>query len=378
MHRAAHAIVSTLPLDVIGGGETFTLNAHRAALREPGAADLWCAASPHTETAPQSARLAHRYRRLAQVDGVRSVVEETTFDDLLRRLARHDTVVIHQHLASLATVDMLAAATPWQRLVLTSLGAEGQTTLFRQSFEPHVGVSVAEISRYAAERSRRGGIPATAVSAGVWRCDFRDPFPKSTTGPLRTVSVGRILPHKCFEVAVEAVGRDHELTIVGPDSGDADYQRFLAARVAAAAGNVRCTGYVDDATRTALVAAADVLLANSSHVTYAGDTLDQAELFGLVVLEAVAVGTLPITSDIPSFREIMEDLALADWIYPQRDATALAALLARVRGLPPQALRDRVDAARERAERLFLWDTYWRRLMEAAASRPTADRIPVS
>ena len=59
----------------------------------------------------------------------------------------------------------------------------------------------------------------------------------------------------------------------------------------------------------------------------------------MVILEAVAVGTLPIVSDIPSFREIMEELSLADWIYPQRDAAALAALLARVRDLQPEALR---------------------------------------
>jgi glycosyltransferase involved in cell wall biosynthesis len=377
MQRPAHAIVSMLPLDVVGGGEVFTLNTHRAALRDPAGADLWCATTPHTATAPQPTRLAHRYRRLARVDGAHTVAEETSLDELLRRLAGCETVVIHQHLASLATVDILAAASPWQRHVLTSLGAEGQATLVWRSFEPHAGVSVAEISRYAAERSSLRGIPATAVSAGLWTTDFREPPPKTGSGPLRAVSVGRILPHKCFEVAVEAVGREHELTIVGPDSGDDDYQRFIATR-AAAARCVRRTGYVDDATRTALVAAADVLIASSSHVTYTGHTLDQAELFGLVILEAVAVGTLPLVSDIPSFREIMEDLGLGDWIYPQRDAAALAALLARVRCLPPDARLERVADARSRAERLFLWDTYWQRLLEATASRPTADRIPVS
>jgi len=377
MPLSRHAIVSTLPLDVIGGAETFTLDAYRAALGGAADVDLWCAVQPYTETAPQSERITHRYRRLTAADGVPAVAEETSFADLLRRLARYETVVIQQYLASLATVDMLAAAPPWQRYVLTSHGAEGHRDLFCRVFEPHARVSVVEVSRYAAERSQQRGIAASSVSAGVWSSDFRDPVPKTSAGPLRTVSVGRILPHKCFEVAIEAVGREHALTIIGPPSGDAAYETFLADRIATA-GSVRSTGFVDTATRTALVAEADVLLANSSHVTYTGDTLDQAELFGLVILEAVAVGTLPIASDIPSFREIMEELSLSDWIYPQRDAAALAALLARVRDMPPDAVRDRVAAARDRAERAFLWDTYWQRLVDAAATHPTASPISMA
>ena len=198
---------------------------------------------------------------------------------------------------------------------------------------------MAEISRYAAERSQQRGIAASAVSAGIWRSDFRTPLPKTNSHPLRALSVG-------------------------PPSGVATYEKFLADQIASA-GNVRTTGLVDTATRTVLVAEADVLLANSSHVTYTGFVFDQVELLGLDILEAVAVGTLPIVSDIPSFREIMEELSLA-------------ALLARVRDLQPDALRDRVSAAREGVMRSFLWDTYWQRLMEAALLHPTAGRITVA
>ena len=379
MSRSRHAIVSTLPLDTIGGGEAFTLDIHRSASAAAFEVDLWCAVQPHKEIAPQSKRIAagYRYRRLTIVDGIRAVAEEISFADLLRRLASYETVAIQQYLASLATLDILAAAPPWQRHVLTSHGDEMHQDLFRRVFEPHAGVSVLEVSRYAAERSQQRGIAASAVSAGIWRSDFRTPLPKTNSGPLRAVSVGRILSHKCFEVAIEAVGREHDLTIVGPPSGDATYEKFLADQIASA-GNVRTTGLVDIATRIALVAEADVLLANSSHVTYTGFVFDQVELLGLVILEAVAVGTLPIVSDIPSFREIMEELSLADWIYPQRDAAALAVLLARVRDLQPEALRDRVSAAREGVERSFLWDTYWQRLMAAALLHPTAGRITVA
>lgn len=364
-------------MDIVGGGEAFTLSTHAAARSAQQDADLWCAVQPDTDAVPQPQRISRRYRRLSLQDGMATVLEETSLEDLLHRLARHETVVIHQYLSSLATVDMLSAATPWQRHVLTSLGSEPTTATFCSVFEPHSNVAVAEISRYAAERSQRRGIPAAGVSAGIWRRDLREPLPKKPTGRLRAVSVGRLLPHKCFEVAIEAVGRDHEFTIVGPPSGDTAYEQFLAARIGTAE-NVRTTGYVDVRERTEIVAAADVLIANSSHTTYAGQTLDQAELFGLVILEAVAVGTLPLASDIPSFREIMEDLRLSDWIYPQRDAAALAALLARVDALPADELRGRVAAARAQAERLFLWDTYWDRLMRTARVHPTGTCIAVA
>ena len=115
----------------------------------------------------------------------------------------------------------------------------------------------------------------------------RRPMPLTRHAIVSTLPLDVIGGGETF--TLEAVGREHALTIIGPPGGDAAYETFLAERIATA-GNVRNTGFVDTATRTALVAEADVLLANSSHVTYTGDTLDQAELFGLVILEAVAVG----------------------------------------------------------------------------------------
>ena len=72
-----------------------------------------------TRSAPQSKRITpgYRYRRLITVDGIRAAAEEIFFADLLRRLAGYETVAIQQYLASLATLDILAAAPPWQRHV---------------------------------------------------------------------------------------------------------------------------------------------------------------------------------------------------------------------------------------------------------------------
>ncbi len=117
MSRSRPAIVSTLPLDTIGGGEAFTLDTHSSATAYD--MDLCCAVQLHKEIAPQSKRITpgYRYRRLITVDGIRAAAEEIFFADLLRRLAGYETVAIQQYLASLATLDILAAAPPWQRHV---------------------------------------------------------------------------------------------------------------------------------------------------------------------------------------------------------------------------------------------------------------------
>jgi glycosyltransferase involved in cell wall biosynthesis len=290
------------------------------------------------------------------------VVETATLQDLLRRLVDCRSVVIHQYLIGVSSIDMLAAASPWQNTVLTNLGAEDAGDLFERAFEPHPRVTVAEISRYAAIRSHRRGIDAIHVSAGIWRKAIAEhAITDTASGPLKAIAIGRILPHKCFEVAIQAVGGNARLTIVGPSSSDSAYERYLD-RLIESNRCVTRAGHVSASDRDRMLSDADVLIASSSHTTYEGKHLDQPELFGLVLLEAVACNTLPIASDIPSFREIMEDLSLSDWLYPERNSQALAGMLERLGSMDREARAERLADAHRRMKDMFLWDTYWDRL----------------
>jgi glycosyltransferase involved in cell wall biosynthesis len=336
--------------------------------------DLWCAAGGNLPLEPHQRRMTHPYHKVSHLGGKLVPTETVTLRELLRRQGDYDTVVIHQHLANASSLDMLSAAPPTQKIFLTSLGAEPIGELFAKAYEQHSGVEIVEISRYAAERVATRGVRASYLSAGVWRADVAPPTLRPASPELRAIAIGRLLPHKAFEVAIDAVaGLDPSvsLTIVGPSSGDAEYERYLAT-MAGRSRNCHVAGYLDDAARLAALARTDVLLANSAHLTYTGKRLEQPELLGLVIVEAIAHGVLPIASDIPSFREICETLGLERWLYPERDSAALRDLLLAVQALSPS---QRCRIVRDAAERLahgYLWDDYWLRLTARDSASPVA------
>ena len=364
MNPASAAIISQLPLDVVGGGERFTLETYRSAFACGQTVDLWCATEGHAPLERHARRMSQAYCRLSLDSGTPVPVETLTLRELLHSQGGYERVVIHQHLVNSSTLDMLSAAPPTQRIVLTSLGAEPIADLFAKAYEPHSGVEIIEISAYAAARSTARGVPASSLSAGVWRADITPAQPRASSSKIRAVAVGRLLPHKAFEIAIDAVsGLGHEatLTMIGPPSGDTAYVRHLHSKTRRA-NNCQVVGYLDEKARTAALAQADVLLANSAHVTYTGTRLDLPEFLGLVILEAIANGVLPIASDIPSFREICTQLGLERWLYPERDVDALRHLLRTVRALSPfQRCRIVHDAAVRLADS-YLWDDYWQRL----------------
>jgi len=370
--QATSAIISQLPLDVVGGGERFTLHTHRSAVACGEVVDLWCAAGENPPLDPHQRRMTHPYHKVSHLGGKPVPIETVPLRDLLRRQADYDTVVVHQHLVNASTLDILSAAPPPQKIFLTSLGAEPIGELFAKAFEPHAGVEIVEISRYAAERVAARGMKASSQSAGVWRADVAPPMPRPASPELRTIAIGRLLPHKAFEVAIDAVAAldpSVSLTIVGPSSGDAEYERHLAA-IVGRSRNCNVTGYLDDVARINALARADVLLANSAHLTYTGKRLDQPELLGLVILEAIAHGVLPIVSDIPSFREICEHLGLEQWIFPERNSEALRDLLLTVQAMSPSQRCCIVRAAAERLAHGYLWDDYWLRLTTRISASP--------
>ncbi|GIW96692.1 MAG: hypothetical protein KatS3mg111_0025 [Pirellulaceae bacterium] len=126
-------------------------------------------------------------------------------------------------------------------------------------------------------------------------------------------------------------------------------------------------GFQPEETRQNLVAAADVLIASSCHRLYNDKRIEQAELFGLVLLEAVASGTLVVASDIPSFREVMTTLELSDFLYEERNAQQLRQLLEWMERMPSGERSERLTNAQQRLREHYLWDDYWSRIFAHAA-----------
>jgi glycosyltransferase involved in cell wall biosynthesis len=160
------------------------------------------------------------------------------------------------------------------------------------------------------------------------------------------LTVGAVTPRKGLDVLAEAVAAlgpaAPAVLVAGPDGL---YASRAHAAVAAHDTHHRFSflGEVDDERLVALIANATLVCQPS-----------RAEGFGMVCLEAMALGAPVIASDIASVREIAGDDALA--LTPAGDAGILAGELGRLLA-DDDARRALTEAGRARAQQ-YSWDDF--------------------
>jgi glycosyltransferase involved in cell wall biosynthesis len=118
---------------------------------------------------------------------------------------------------------------------------------------------------------------------------------KSATGSLKIVAVGRILPHKGFEVAIKALSDRDSLFIIGVIEDQAYYEWLLSVPTE---GTVTFCHNVDDRQLAEAYLEADVFVSTSVLVDYRGNRHPKAELLSLVAIEAAFYGIPIIVSSI--------------------------------------------------------------------------------
>jgi len=351
-------VLSLCPLSTMGGGETFTMN---VSLSARAAGDHVHVAAP-VALPPMQASFAERmaWPMLALHGDGRSAPVPTTWCRLLEEMGRYDVIAVEQFLASDMVFDVVAAADGTQRVIFTSLGYEPLLDLFTVFYQPAPNHRVLSISQFAADRLSRRGLPSEHAYAGVWASEIQPPV-AGASRPARFSLVGRVLPHKGYEVAIDALTADEQIVHVG-QPGLPEYRAFLNRR--AAGKQVAFEGILDESGRRGAVRSTRALIACSRDVLHDGVRIEQAELFGLVVLEAVASGVLPVTSDIPPFVEVMDGMSLSEWVYPQGRSDALRVLLDRVKVMPQAEYVATVRRAQQAVRERFTWEGYWRRACE--------------
>lgn len=157
--------------------------------------------------------------------------------------------------------------------------------------------------------------------------------------------LGRLEPRKSVGTLIDA------LALLGPDmppvriAGDGLSRPALERDVAARGlRNVAFVGEVGEAEKWVLLRDASVLVAPSVG----------GESFGIVLLEAMAAGAVPIAADNPGYRHVIADRA-SDLLFPMGDAAALAA---RIRGIMcDDAKRRELQAWGRQHYRQFEWST---------------------
>jgi rhamnosyl/mannosyltransferase len=147
---------------------------------------------------------------------------------------------------------------------------------------------------YATQHRSRYGPLVRAIPWGVDTRTLSQAFVPRSAEKLRVLFVGQMRPYKGVETLLAAVAGQPwlELTLVGEGTELGSYQRFADQL---AATNVRFTGRLSDAELNDQYCSHDVVVLPS---------VTRAEAFGLVLLEGMAAGCVPVASDLPGVRDV--------------------------------------------------------------------------
>jgi glycosyltransferase involved in cell wall biosynthesis len=177
------------------------------------------------------------------------------------------------------------------------------------------------------------------VRMGVDSTRFSPGPPRAAGGPLRVLTVGRLVPEKGSPLLLEALeqlvasGVDAELSVVG--AGPLAGQLAERARRAGLGGRVRLLGAVGQDDLPALYRAADAFCLPSF-----------AEGLPVVLMEAMACGLPVVTTTIAGIPELVEHRVTGLLVPPGRADLIAAAL--RDLALDPQLRASLGAAGRER------------------------------
>ncbi|HEY3335537.1 MAG TPA: glycosyltransferase family 4 protein [Candidatus Limnocylindrales bacterium] len=194
---------------------------------------------------------------------------------------------------------------------------------------------------YAIAIATPNGPAVDVIPWGVDAAQFEAPgrSPRRPGDPLRVLFLGQLRPYKGVEVLLESV-RDVdglELTIAG--GGPLEGSLTSAASTAA---NVMMLGCQAEDDLPALFARHDVIALPST---------TRAEAFGLVLLEGMAAGCVPVASDLPGVRDVAGPTGV---VVPVGDVAALRVALVALAN-DPDRLHSLSTASVERA-RVRSWE----------------------
>ncbi|WP_153040208.1 glycosyltransferase family 4 protein [Actinoplanes sp. TFC3] len=271
---------------------------------------------------------------------------------LARRLGGYDVVNLHGPVPTMSDAFLLLARLSrvpctivyTHHSALQIRGAERLCRIYdrlHRMLSARVALTVTTSRYYADLLGVPGGRPVRVVPWGV------DPRaepqrPRGGLRPLRVLFVGQMRPYKGVETLLPAVSGCHEIELALVGSGDhlTEY-RLLAADLAGT--NVQFLGRLSDQDLTHAYDRSDVVVLPS---------VTKAEAFGLVVLEGMAAGCVPVVSDLPGVRDLV---ARTGVVVPPGDRERLRAALLSL-AADGARLNQLSRAARRRAEGLG-WDT---------------------
>lgn len=183
-------------------------------------------------------------------------------------------------------------------------------------------------------------IPRQKISTIPWGVG---PGPRAEPKPagLNVLYVGQLRPYKGLDVLLRAAQRIPEATVTVIGGGHQE-QRYRQLADDAGLRNVRFLGRVSDEAMQRAYAEAHALVLPS---------LTRAEAFGLVLLEGMAAGCVPVASELPGLTDVVDTVGLT---FRPGDDAGLAAALRRLLDSPAHTAA--LGAAARRRAAQFSWE----------------------
>ncbi len=174
-----------------------------------------------------------------------------------------------------------------------------------------------------------GTLAADSLSTIPWGVEAGafEPLTEKIPGQiLRVAFVGQLRPYKGLDVLLRSMAMlaGVQLNIIGGGHHEQSYRRLARALNLK---NINFLGKVSDEDLQAVLKASDVLVLPS---------LTMAEAFGIVLLEAMAAGCVPLASNLPGVRDVVGQVGFT---FPVGDFGALAQLLGYLRDHPAVVTR---------------------------------------
>ncbi len=352
------------PESILGGGERYAEELARAMAKR---ADITEVKFLSFGRQALRERVSPSYERVILKSWSRSLL--TPFSPAIwDELAEADVVHCHQYFVLPTFLAALAGHLRGARVFVSDLGGGAWTPGYQIDQSRWITAHL-PISRYAAHGLPGRDRPFRVIYGGVdlARYPLRPPAPDHDGS---VVFLGRILPHKGLHFLIEGLPAHLVLHVLGTAADPAYLARL---RGLAAGKDVRFHLGLSDAEVLPYLRRA-MALVHPTPVDERGSAGGN-ELFGLVLIEAMACGCPVVASNAASLPEIVTDDA-DGLLVPPNDPAAIGRALLKLQA-DGVLWRRLSSAARATVESRFTWDRVAERCLAAYAGEGLChERIP--
>lgn len=264
----------------------------------------------------------------------------------LKRLKEADIIHCHQYMIYPTKLAIILAKILKKKIFVTDLGLASPNPTWYFDWSSWIDKFLA-ISEFSGKVLGRHYARKEVIYAGVDMEKYRPAAQKEN----KVLFVGRLRPPKGVEYLIEAMPPDIELDIVGQPYNNS-YCRLL--QKLAADKRVMFLYDLTDRQIVSKFAKASLLVLPS---------LNNSELFGLVLLEAMASECAVIGTNTGGIPEIIVE-GKTGFIVSPNDPVALREKIEYLIGNPDIAFQ-MGQAGRRRAEEMFTWDLVAKRCLKA-------------